>query len=53
MKLFEHPTTQELTELPELPPDVTVPDDISGLEIPEPTETGRRDPGSAGCAGWS
>ena len=43
MKLFEHPTTQELTELPELPHDVTVPDDLSGLEVSEPAESGRRD----------
>jgi hypothetical protein len=35
-KLFEHPTTQETKELPELPHGVVVPDDISGLEVPEP-----------------
>jgi len=38
MKLFEHPTTHEVTELPELPHDVVVPDDISSLEVPESTE---------------
>ena len=37
-KLFEHPTTHETKELPELPHGVVVPDDISGLEVPEPEE---------------
>ena len=41
MKLFEHPTTHDTRELPELPHDVVVPDDISGLEVPEPEEPGR------------
>ena len=41
MKLFEHPTTQETKELPELPHGVVVPDDISGLGVPEPEEPRR------------
>ena len=44
MKLFEHPT-HEVTELPELPHDVTVPDDISGLEVPESIEPSRPEHG--------
>lgn len=46
MKLFEHPETEKtLDRLPELPPGVEVPDDISGLHVPKmrkPTAGGVR-----------
>lgn len=40
MKLFEHQETDKtLDRLPELPPDVQVPDDISGIEPPATKQT--------------
>jgi len=46
MKLFEHPEKERtLDRLPDLPPDVEVPDDISGLQPPttlKPTAEGVR-----------
>lgn len=43
MKLFEHQEAEQaLDRLPDLPPDVEVPDDISGLGPPETLKTAER-----------